>query len=362
MTTEPTYIDQEVWGTADRRPIQRYILHGGDGLVVAVLSYGATIQELHVPDANGVTANVVLGFDNGGQYREKHPHFGTVIGRYANRIGGSAFELDGETHTLTPNKGTFTAHGGAKPFDLYNWQSEIVETGNGPGVRLTHVSPDGDEGFPGELTATVTYSLRADRGLQLDYTATTTKPTVVNLTNHAYFNLSGDNSGTAARHLIQLNANHFTPTGVDQIPTGEIRPVDGTVFDLREPREVDGIVRDGNDPQIRIARGLDHNFVLRMAGMAPEMTPAGKLFDPASGRVMEILTTMPGVQVYTGNSLDGSLCGHGGRLYRQTDAVCFETQQFPDAPNKPEFPSAVLRPDDAFTSTTIYRFSTYTPA
>ena len=338
--------------------VMRYEITHPNGMRVGLLNYGAAIQELHVPDANGVTANVVLGFKQVQQYWHKHPHFGTVIGRFANRIGGSAFMLDNAIHHLTPNKGTFTAHGGEKPFDRYVWNDEEVETSNGPGVKFTHVSPDGDEGFPGEFTASVTYSLTAEGGLQLDYEATTTKPTVHNLSNHSYFNLAGENAGVIDDHILQLHATHYTPTGRNQIPTGEIAPVRGTVLDFLEPKSIRAAIRSGRDPQIRIARGLDHNFVVNRARGTNNLEPAAELYDPGSGRTMTVLTTMPGVQVYTSNSLDGSIMGYSGTLYRQSDAICFETQQFPDAPNHDEFPSAVLRPGEEFTSTTIYQFGT----
>lgn len=354
-TSQPTLSSSFV-GDFDGSRIVRYeIIHPG-GLRVALLNYGATIQELHVPDADGVTANVVLGFRHVQQYWHKHPHFGTVIGRFANRIGGGAFMLDGEIHHLTPNKGTFTAHGGERPFDRYVWQSEEVSTDNGPGVKFTHISPDGDEGFPGEFTASVTYSLTPEGGLQLDYEAETTRPTVHNLTNHAYFNLGGENSGVIDDHVLQLHASHYTPTDRAQIPTGEIAPVRGTALDFQEPKPVSTALRTGRDSQIRIARGLDHNFVVNRARGTNALEKAAEIFDPVGGRSMTVFTTMPGVQVYTGNSLDGSIMGYSGTLYRQSDAICFETQQFPDAPNHEEFPSAVLRPGEVFTSTTIYQF------
>lgn len=357
MTSKTTpLLTSHVVGEHDNSEIIRFVLTHENGIRVALLNYGAAIQELHVPDAAGNTANIVLGFSTVRQYWHKHPHFGTVLGRFANRIGGSSFMLDGEVHYLTPNKGTFTAHGGAKPFDTYVWTSEEVDTANGAGVRFAHISPDGDEGFPGEFTASVTYSITASGGLQLDYEATTSKPTVHNLTNHAYFNLGGESSGTIDDHVLQLYATHYTPTGRDQIPTGQVAPVRGTALDFTQPRPIRDALRAGRDPQIRIARGIDHNFVVTRARGTNDLVKAADLYDPVSGRSMEVHTTMPGVQVYTGNSLDGSLMGYSGTLYRQSDAICFETQQFPDAPNHAEFPSAVLRPDEVFTSTTIYAF------
>jgi aldose 1-epimerase len=356
-TDQAVTVEQSAYGEYNGVTVERYVLANASGLSVSLLTFGAIIQELWVPDASGATANVVLGFTNLSQYLAKHPHFGSVIGRYANRIGGANFTLDGTEFHLTPNKGTFTQHGGNRPFDRYVWDSEVVETDHGPGVKMTHTSPDGDEGFPGELTATVTYSLTPENGLRLDYTATTTKPTVHNLTNHAYFNLAGEAAGDVEHHVLTLNATEYTPTGIDQIPTGEIAKVKGTALDFTTPRPLDDAIRNGRDPQIRIGRGLDHNFAIKRKKGTNALVQAGRLEDPASGRIMTIHTTMPGIQVYTSNSLDGSIVGYSGRLYRQSDAVCFETQNFPDAPNHREFPSAVLRPGSQFTSTTIYEFS-----
>lgn len=356
MPPELPTIEQEQYGEYNGTIVDRFTITSPSGLSVSLLSFGAIIQELRVPDVFGNTDNVVLGFNNLSQYLAKHPHFGSVIGRYANRIGGSSFMLDGTEYQLTPNKGTFTAHGGNRPFDRYVWETELVRTDHGPAVRMTHTSPDGDEGFPGELTATVMYSLE-DNGLRLDYSARTTKPTVHNLTNHAYFNLAGEATGDIEHHILTLNATEYTPTGIDQIPTGMVVPVSGTALDFTSPRPLSDAIRNGRDPQIRIGRGLDHNFAVKRPRGSNELVEAATLEDPGSGRIMTVLTTMPGVQVYTSNSLDGSIVGYSGRLYRQSDAICFETQNFPDAPNHPEFPSAVLRPGQDFSSTTIYRFS-----
>lgn len=319
MTNTTTRIEHSIYGELDGVAVERFVLSSDTGLEVAILSHGAIVQELHVPDGRGERVNVVLGFDNLAQYGTKHPHFGSVIGRFANRIGSARFALDGVVYELTPNKGTFTAHGGARPFDAYTWRAEVVDTEHGPGVQLTHVSPDGDEGFPGEL--------------------------------------AGEGSGTVEDHLLTVYATHYTPTNDEQIPTGEIAPVAGTGLDFRQPRRIGDAVRDGDDRQIAIARGIDHNFVVDRPAGTSDLVPAARLEDLASGRVMQVFTTMPGMQVYTSNSLDGSLRGYSGRLYRQTDAICFETQQFPDAPNHPEFPSAVLRPGEEFRSTTIFQFS-----
>lgn len=354
---KPTVTHETVRAEHRGTPVERYVLTNGKGLEVALLSWGATIQYLKVPDRDGNAENITLGFNHIPQYFRKHPHFGAVIGRYANRIGGSRFTLNDEEFRLTANKPTHTAHGGAKPFDQYVWDHEQVTTENGPGVKFTHVSPDGDEGFPGEFTATVTYSLTPDQGLRLDYTATTTRPTVHNLTNHAYFNLGGESSGVIDDHVLALNADFYTPTDKNQIPTGEIARVAGTALDFTTARPLRDALRAGKDSQIRLARGIDHNFVVNRTKGTTDLETAARIEDPASGRVMEVLTTMPGVQVYTGNSLDGSISGFSGNLYRQGDALCFETQFFPDSPNHPEFPSTVLNPGEEFRSTTVFRFS-----
>jgi aldose 1-epimerase len=351
----PATVSRSEAARYETTPIIRYELSNGT-VSTAILSWGAIIQELHVPDRDGTAANVVLGFRDVDRYFAKHPHFGAVVGRYGNRIAGAAFPLDGRTVHVTANKGDFMLHGGARGFDYYPWESEAVEEGDTVGVRLRRVSPDGEEGFPGTLTATVTYRLTPDNALQITYEVTTDAPTVHNLTNHSYFNLAGEGSGTVEDHLLTVHASHYTPTNILQIPTGEIAPVDGTAFDFRDGRPIWTAIRDGGDQQIRAARGIDHNLVIDHPDGAGSLAVAARLHDPTSGRVMEVETTEPGVQVYTGNSLDGSVVGYSGRLYRQTDAVCFETQHFPDSPNQPSFPSTVLRPGDVHTSTTIYRF------
>ena len=358
MSDQEITLEREPYGEFEGIPVERFVLANGAGSKVAILSYGAIIQELWVPGRDGELANVVLGFADLDGYIRKHPHFGSVLGRVANRLRGASFELDGITHRVTANKSPHSAHGGARPFDNYAWSPGIVEVDGVPGVRLTHVSPDGNEGYPGELTVSVTYSLTTGNALRLDYHATTTKSTVVNLTNHSYFNLAGEGSGTIEDHIMQLDCDRFTPTDGDQIPTGDLAEVEGTGLDFRTARRVGDALRDASDPEIRVARGVDHNFVVNRPALDDaSLVRAAWLMDPASGRVMETFTTEPGVQVYTSNSLDGSLSGYSGRLYRQTDAICFETQHFPNSPNEPSFPTVVLRPGEDLTSTTIYAFS-----
>lgn len=349
-TTQATVADFE--GT----PITRYELSNGS-ISAAILSFGAIIQELRVPDREDNPANIVLGFNDVERYFSKHPHFGAVVGRYGNRIGGAQFDIAGETFHLTPTHGNNTLHGGKRGFDVHPWESEAFEVGDAVGVRLWRVSPDGEEGFPGRLTATVTYTLTADNALRVDYEATTDKPTVHNLTNHSYFNLAGEGSGTVEDHVLMLNADRFTPTNDEQIPTGEILSVEGTPFDFRTPRALHDPIRDGSSKQLVAGLGIDHNMVIERPEGDMSLVQAAVLRDPESGRVMTVETTQPGVQVYTGNQLTGAIVGYSGRLYRQTDAICFETQHFPDSPNQPQFPSTVLRPGDHYTSTTFFRFS-----
>lgn len=361
MTSTPNQdrIERHAFGEVEGVPVERFVLANADGMRVAILSFGAIIQELWVPDRQGRFANVVLGFRDFDGYVAKNPHFGSVLGRFANRIRGASFPLDGVRHRITANKAPHSAHGGARPFDRYVWTPTLTDVNGVPGVTLRHVSPQGDEGYPGELTAEVTYSLTSANELVLSYRVTTTKPTIVNLTNHSYFNLAGEGLGTIEDHVLQLDAARFVPTDAEQLPTGEIAPVAGTALDFASARRIGDALRVGADEQVRIARGVDQTFVIdRPAPDDTSLVRAARLVDPASGRVMTTRTTEPGVQVYTGNSLDGSLAGYSGRLYRQGDAVCFETQHFPDSPNQPSFPSTILRPGEELRSTTIYAFGT----
>lgn len=335
--------------TRDGRDVTRYGLARGR-LRAEILDYGGILARLDVPDRAGRTANVVLGFPDFADYEARNPHFGALTGRYANRIAGGRFSLDGQGYRLPVNDGPNTLHGGPDGFDKRIWRVEAAEADR---LVLHYRSCDGEEGFPGNLDVRVTYALTADDALRIDYAAWTDRPTVLNLTNHSYFNLAGEGSGDVFGHVVEISADAFTPTDATQIPTGVVAPVAGTPFDFRQATPLGARIREAV-PQLALAKGYDHNFVLR--GGRTALRPVATCLDPGSGRRMEISTTEPGLQLYTGNNLDGTLAGPSRRLYRSGDAVCFETQGFPDAPNRPDFPSAVLRPGSCFESTTRYRF------
>jgi aldose 1-epimerase len=323
-------------------------------LEVRVMTYGGDVISLKAPDRNGKMADVVLGFDSpSGYYENNHSKsasfFGPIVGRYANRIAHAKFSLDGKEYTLTKNNGDNSIHGGPGGFHNRIWQGKIIADG----VELTYLSKDGEEGYPGNLSVTVRYTLTGG-DLQIDYSATTDKPTVLNLTNHSYFNLSGQGNGTILQEQLKLNASRFTPVDATLIPTGELKSVAGTPFDFLQPHAV-GERINADDEQIRLGHGYDHNFVIDGGGK--ELTQAAEVYDPASGRVLQVLTTEPGVQFYTSNFLDGSIKGKQGIAYPRNGALCLETQHFPDSPNHPDFPSTVLRPGSKFHSLTVYRFS-----
>jgi aldose 1-epimerase len=341
---------------ADGTEIHAYDLSNAKGFRVRILTYGAIIQAIEAPDRQGRMADVVMGYATLQDYVDKPQFFGALVGRYGNRIAGGHFTLEGQDYSLALTNPPNALHGGVVGFDKVAW--EVIEATDGAEslLRLRYVSADGEEGFPGRLTTDVTYRVGADNALTIDYRATTDAPTVLNLTNHSYFNLAGEGSGDILDHVAQLDADGFTPIDENLIPTGEIRAVAGTPFDFREPRRIGDQVRDARDRQILYARGYDHNFVLRDRRPGSP-TRAARVADPASGRVIEVLTDQPGVQFYTANFLVGNRVGKSGRFYRQGDAFCLETQHFPDSPNHPEFPSTVLRPGETFRSTTIFRFS-----
>ena len=340
--------------TKDGETVEEYTLRNAAGMALKCISFGGILTSIRVPDRQGRFANVALGFDNLAQYEAEHPYFGAITGRYANRIGGGAFELDGVDYRLFKNDGDNSLHGGEVGFDKRIW---TVREADGA-LELSYRSPDGQEGYPGALDVTVRYRLSEGNALQIDYAAVTDAPTVVNLTNHSYFNLMGEGEGTIYDHILTLNADHYTPTDSRQIPTGEIAPVDGTPFDFRTPKAIGAGQRSAH-PQVIAAKGYDHNFVLNRDGLADgELGLAARVYEPASGRALELWTTEPGLQFYAGNFLDATLVGASGRLYRQSDGLALETQHFPDSPNQPGFPSTLLRPGQRFESTTVYQFST----
>lgn len=346
-------MNSEPYGTTeDGRPVVAYMLTNAAGMRVQILTLGCIIARLEVPDRGGVPANVVLGSDSVDGYLHRSPHFGAIAGRYANRIAGGRFAIDGNEYQLDVNAPPNTLHGGRHGFDKVVWQAESPD---GEALVLRHLSRDGDQGFPGNLAVEVTYRLGTTNELRIDYAATTDKPTIVNLTNHSYFNLAGEGSGDVLDHVVSIAADQFTPGDATQIPTGEIRSVAGTPFDFTQPRAIGECIRMA-DEQLLIAHGYDHNWVLRtQSEHGPR--PAARAIEPRSGRILDVLTDAPGLQFYTGNGLNGALVGPSGRAYRQGDGFCFETQRFPDAPNHRGFPSAVLRPGGRFHSATIFRFS-----
>ncbi len=349
-------VTKQPWGkTADGQAVDLYTLTNASGASVQIATLGGTVVAINVPDKAGALGNVVLGFDTLDGFLTPHPFFGVLVGRYGNRIGKAQFTLDGTTYTLAKNNGENSLHGGRKGFDKYVWKTREVPSKDGLAIELTHVSPDGDEGFPGTLTATVVYTWTDTNGLRLDYSATTDKPTVVNLTNHTYFNLSAGKSPTILDHQLQIIAARFTPVDKGLIPTGELRLVAGTPFDFTAGRRIGADIDLTKDEQIAFGGGYDHNFVLN--GDAGTMRPAARVTEPTSGRVMEVSTAEPGVQFYTGNFLDGTITGRGGVKYVKRSGFCLETQHFPDSPNKPAFPSAVLRPGQTYKTSTQYTFS-----
>jgi len=343
--------------TQDGKPVELYTMTNDHGLVVKFISYGGVITEIDAPDRNGRMADVVLGLSSLHEYETIPNFFGALVGRYANRIGGARFTLDGHEYHLPANNNGNTLHGGTVGFNKAVWTVTTHRSGNTVSATLTHVSPDGDQGFPGTLHVTVTYTLN-DRGeLRIDYQATTDKDTVVNFTNHSFFNLAGNGSGSVENQILQIDADRYTPTDTTQIPTGELATVAGTPFDFRQPTAIGARLRSGVQ-QMVYAHGYDHNFVLNGSRRTTTPLPAAHAYDPQSGRTLDVLTTEPGLQVYTSNNFNGTMVGSAGTVYRQTEAFTMETQHFPDSPNKQQFPSTELKPGDTFRSTTIFRFGT----
>lgn len=343
---------------ADGRAVEAITLTNADGVSATIITYGATLQKLLVPGRDGVVADVVLGYDDAATYEALPNYFGVTVGRYANRIAGARFTLDGETYQLPANDGANSLHGGGAGFDKAIWRVVSVESGPTARVVLAHLSPAGDAGYPGNLDVRVTYSLDEDGALGIVFDAVTDAPTVVNMTNHALFNMAGAGAAEGALgNVLTIPAAAYTPVNASLIPTGELRPVAGTAFDFRAPRVIGQDIRDGNDEQLRFGRGYDHNFALdKGLTRTPEM--AARLEHPASGRVLEVLTTDPGVQFYAGNFLDGTVVGKGGTIYRMGDGIALEPQKFPDAPNQPGFVTARVDPGQPYRHQMIYRVST----
>lgn len=342
--------------TPDGGQADLYILRNKNGMEVAITNYGATVVRMKVPDRHGKIDDVVLGYDNLEGYVNDRAYFGATVGRYANRIAHGKFTLDGHVYTLPKNNGDNTLHGGTSGFNKRVWKAEDVSTPAAAALQMTYLSKDGDQGFPGNLSVDVRFTLGDDNSLKIEYAATSDKDTVVNLTNHSYFNLAGQGHGDVLQQQVMLHAGRFTPINADLIPTGESASVKGTPLDFTQSTAI-GARIDADYEQLKLAHGYDHNFVLDgKAGRKPVL--AARAYDPSSGRVLEVWTTQPGIQLYSGNFLDGTVAGKGGVKYQRRSAFCLETQHFPDSPNQPKFPSTELKAGRWFRSTTTYKFST----
>jgi aldose 1-epimerase len=354
---KPMTIKQEAFGaTKDGKPATLYTLRNKNGVEAKITNYGGIVISLTAPDRNGKFDDVVLGYNNLAGYIKETPYFGCLVGRYGNRIAKGKFTLDGKTYTLATNNGPNALHGGIVGFDKVLWTAHPFESDKGPALELTYVSKDGEEGYPGNLTVKAVYTLTADNGLRLDYTATTDKATVVNLTQHSYFNLAGQGNGDILGHQVVLHADGFTPVDSTLIPTGELRPVKGTPFDFTQPHTIGERIAVA-DEQLKFGGGYDHNWVLNK-GFDKQLSLAATVTEPKSGRVLEVWTTEPGLQFYCGNFLDGTITGKSGKVYKHRYGFCMEPQHYPDSPNQPLFPSTVLRPGDTYTHTLIYKFTT----
>jgi aldose 1-epimerase len=349
----PTATERPFGKLPDGTEARLFTLDNGRGMRATVTNYGGIVTSLVVPDRTGQGTDVVLGYDSLEGYLRATPYFGAIVGRYANRIAKARFVLDGRAYTLAANDNGNSLHGGLKGFDKLPWGASPFHDSTQAGVSLHLVSPDGDEGYPGRLDVFVTYALTDSNELRIDYQATTDQPTVLNLSHHGYFNLAGHAAGDILGHELQLAADRFTPIDSLLIPTGELRSVAGTPLDFRTPTAIGARIGQ-DDPQLRFGKGYDHNWVVD--GSAGTLRLAARVRDPRSGRVMEVRTTEPGIQFYSGNFLDGTIVGKGGTPYLHRAGFCLETQHFPDSPNHPDFPSTVLRPGQEYRSTTVYRF------
>jgi len=356
MTPPKGTITQADFGQSpDGKPVVLYTLRNASGAEADIMNYGGIVQKLIMPDRQGNLADVVLGYDNLQGYVDKTPYFGALIGRYGNRIAGGQFTLNGQIYNLAKNDGANTLHGGVKGFDKVVWTARPLMTSAGPSLILSYVSPDGEEGYPGNLEVTAVYTLTERNALKLEFTARTDRPTVVNLTHHSYFNLGGQGSGDILGHIVYINANQTTPVVKGLIPTGELADVTGTPFDFRQPTSIGARINDPN-PVLQYGPGYDHNWVIhKPAGTFGLMA---RVTEPKSGRVMEVWSDQPGLQFYSGNFLDGTLKGKGGVAYQIHDAFCMEPQHYPDSPNQPNFPTTELDPGQTYHSTIVYKFST----
>ncbi len=345
---------EKIMGHIAGREIKEYSFTNGQHITFSVMNYGGIITKIEVPDRNGVVKDVTLGFDDLAGYQGVHPYFGALVGRYANRIAGGQFTIDDQSYQLPINNGPNSLHGGDVGFDKMIWDMELIEEDQASGVRLTARSADGDQGYPGNLDVKVTYLLHEDDELIMDYYATTDQPTVINLTNHSYFNLKGQGEGDVLDHEVMIMADRYTPVDESLIPTGVLDSVAGTPFDFREARRIGESIDERSNQQLSYGGGYDHNWVLN--GAAGELRLAAVAYEPVSGRRLEVLTTEPGIQFYTGNFLD-STTGKKNQPYHPRYGFCLETQHHPDSPNQPHFPAAVLRPGEVYQSQTVYRFS-----
>jgi aldose 1-epimerase len=343
------------FGEFEGKKVNIYTLKNTNQVEIKITNYGGIVTSIRLPDKNGKFDDVVLGYNNLQDYINNNPYFGCIVGRYGNRIGKAKFTLEGEEFTLAKNDGENNLHGGFRGFDKVLWDAEPVTGKDSQSLKLEYMSKDGEEGFPGNLKVTVTYTLTNDNSFRIDYSATTDKTTVVNLTNHTYWNFAGEGSGDILKHELILDADSFTPVDQGLITTGEIRSVENTPMDFRNPTAIGDRI-EADYEQLKFGRGYDHNWVLNTKE-DDKPSPAATVYEPDSGRFMEVFTTEPGIQFYSGNFLDGSITGKSGKAYGFRNGFCLETQHFPDSPNKPEFPSVVLRPGETYKTTTIHKFS-----
>jgi len=355
--SKPTHgVQTAPFGTRDGRPVTLYTLTNSHGVEVRAMTYGGIILSIRVPDRKGELADIVLGHESLDGYIPNPPYLGAIVGRYANRIAGGTFTLDGKTYTLPKNNGPNTLHGGVdKTFNKVVWDGEPLK--GKTGVALTYLSKDGEEGFPGNLKVKVTYTLTDENALVIDYEATTDKATPLNLSQHSYFNLAGEGTSDILNHEVMLNADRFTPVDANLIPTGELRSVKGTPFDFTTQTKIGARIDDTYE-QMVLGHGYDHNFVINRKAGDNGLVLAGRVYEPTSGRVLEVSTTQPAVQFYTANFLDGTVTGKQGHVYKHRYGFCLETQHYPDSPNHPDFPTTILKPGETFRSKTVFKFST----